>query len=90
MTLVRNAASTQPAGHVVLIDAPAPITFDDVFSGLFSVGVQLVAGPQWTGDVVPPGGSVPDGATLMIELRDGSVVITGAKTAGATSGGAIE
>ena len=70
MTLVQEAAARQQTGHVVLMDEPAPITFDDVFSGLFGVGVQLVAGPQWTGEVVPPGGTVPDEATLTITLRD--------------------
>jgi hypothetical protein len=89
MTLVQEAASAQAAGHVVLIDdAPAPITFDDVFSGLFGTGVQLFAGPQWTGEVVPPGAGGPHEATLTIGLRDGMpVVITEPRTAGGSSGG---
>ena len=87
MTLVQDTASTQPSGHVVLIDAQAPITFDDVFSGLFGVGVQLFAGPRWTGEVVPPGATVPPGASLTIRLDAGvPVVVTGGETADATRG----
>jgi hypothetical protein len=91
MTLVQEAVSTQPAGHVVLIDGPAAITFDDVFSGLFDVGVRLYGGPQWTGEVVPAGGTVPEDATLTIGLRDGTPeVITGPPSARVASAGAID
>jgi hypothetical protein len=69
---VRNAAT---GGRIVIVDSrDKRFDLDSTFSGMFPEAVTLIAGPQWNGQIVSAGETLPDDVRLLFRYTDGRLI----------------
>ena len=71
---IRADAAAQPAGHIVLVDAPAErFNLDAAFGALFPEAVRLYGGDAWTGEIVANAAEAQRRGDLVYRFSEGQL-----------------
>jgi len=74
-TIDASARNSTAGGSILIVDSrDKRFDLDSTFSGMFPEAVTLVAGPAWSGQIIPAGEPLPDDVQLLFRYIDGRLM----------------